>query len=110
MAGKVVATSFTNATQQILTRPRLATRLDHVVTSNPNAAIAYLHVWVTKTSPTLPLGVATRHDKIPIAASQPTTTIPLHACEGAFVTVSITTGEDATGDIALDQHCSFRWE
>lgn len=113
MAGKVVSTSFTDATQQVLARPRGAHRLDHVVLSNPDATACFLYVWLRNTDPTagLPLTFDTRYDKIPIAASQPTTTIPLHNCEAAYVVVAVvTSGTAVTGDIAGPLHASLRWE
>jgi hypothetical protein len=113
MSDRVVSTSFTDATQQVLVRPANARALDHVVLSNPDATACFLYVWLRSTDPTagLPLTFASRHDKIPIAASQPTTTIPLGSCEAAFVVLAIcTSGTDVTGDIAGPLHVSARWE
>ncbi len=114
MSNRVVVTSFTDATQQVLARPANARALDHVVLSNPDATACFLHVWLRATDPTagLPLAVTgtLRHDRIPIAASQPTTTIPLHGCDAAFVVLAITTGVDASGDIAGPLYVSARWE
>lgn len=105
--------------------------LDHVLIAGVSA-LTYLNVWIVATDPALTAGVlssnlaaSARFDRIPIPASQPLTPVVIGAPApdadvvdtsvpggrrnvGGIV-VSLSSGDDATGNPAAANPCTYRW-